>query len=134
MAVALCQTKASKIVGLDISPGMLEVGKQKVKNHQLNNRVSMILGDGEKLPFEDQSFDAITIAFGVRNFEDLNQGLSEVFRVLKERGVLVILETSVPTNPFIKMGYFFHTRIILPLIGKIFSKDKVARLLIILYS
>ena len=86
----------------------------------------MILGDGEKLPFEDQSFDAITIAFGVRNFEDLNQGLSEVFRVLKERGVLVILETSVPTHPFIKMGYFFHTRIILPLIGKIFSKDKVA--------
>lgn len=126
LAVALCKTTASKIVGLDISPGMLAVGKQKVKDHKAENRVSMILGDGEKLPFQDAHFDAVTIAFGVRNFENLNQGLSEVYRVLKKNGALVILETSVPTNPLFKLGYFFHTRLLLPLIGRVFSKDKVA--------
>lgn len=126
LAVALCKTTATKIVGLDISPGMLEVGKQKVNHHGVNDRVEMILGDGEKLPFDDAHFDAVTIAFGVRNFEHLDQGLSEVFRVLKPKGVLVILETSVPTNPIFKAGYFIHTRLILPVIGRIFSKDKVA--------
>ena len=86
----------------------------------------MMLGDSEYLPFEDNSFDAITVAFGVRNFEDLEKGLSEILRVLKPNGTFVILETSVPTKMIYKQGYKFYTTYILPTIGKVFSKDRVA--------
>ncbi|MFI2743275.1 bifunctional demethylmenaquinone methyltransferase/2-methoxy-6-polyprenyl-1,4-benzoquinol methylase UbiE [Zhouia sp. PK063] len=126
LAINLAQTKAHKIVGLDISAGMLEIGKEKVKQKQLSNRIEMVLGDSEGLPFDDQTFDAITVAFGVRNFEDLEQGLSEIYRVLKPGGTFVVLETSVPTKPPYKQGYAFYTKKVLPIIGKMFSKDKVA--------
>jgi demethylmenaquinone methyltransferase/2-methoxy-6-polyprenyl-1,4-benzoquinol methylase len=86
----------------------------------------MVVGDSENLQFEDNSFDAVTVAFGVRNFEDLDKGLHEIRRVLKTGGTLVILETSVPTKTPYRQGYNFYSKYILPAIGKIFSKDRSA--------
>jgi demethylmenaquinone methyltransferase/2-methoxy-6-polyprenyl-1,4-benzoquinol methylase len=86
----------------------------------------MMVGDSEKMPFEDNTFDAITVAFGIRNFENLEKGLAEILRVLKPNGTFVILETSNPTKFPFKQGYVFYTKNILPLIGKLFSKDNVA--------
>jgi demethylmenaquinone methyltransferase/2-methoxy-6-polyprenyl-1,4-benzoquinol methylase len=86
----------------------------------------MVVGDSENLPFDDNSFDAITVAFGVRNFEHLEVGLSEILRVLKPNGVFVVLETSVPTKFPFRQGYFLYTKILLPIIGKLCSKDKDA--------
>lgn len=126
LAIAMTKTGATKIVGLDISPGMLEVGKHKVADKKLDETISMVVGDSENLDFEDNSFDAVTVAFGVRNFENLEIGLKEIHRVLKPEGSLVILETSVPTRTPFKQGYFFYTKYILPAIGKIFSKDRSA--------
>jgi demethylmenaquinone methyltransferase/2-methoxy-6-polyprenyl-1,4-benzoquinol methylase len=126
LAISLAKTSASEIIGLDISEGMLDVGRQKIHQKSLNAKLKMIVGDSENLPFDNDSFDAITVAFGVRNFENLEKGLSEIFRVLKPNGVFVILETSVPTNPFYKAGYSFYTKYILPTIGKVFSKDQSA--------
>ncbi len=126
LAINLVKTNASTIIGLDISPGMLAVGKQKVARLNLEEKITLVLGDGEKLPFENNQFDAITVAFGVRNFENLEQGLSEILRVLKPGGIFVVLETSVPTKTPFKQGYHFYTSKIMPLIGKIFSKDDSA--------
>lgn len=120
------KTNAKKIVGLDISEGMLSVGKEKVTQKKMSDRIELVVGDSEKLPFEDNTFDAITVSFGVRNFETLDKGLSEILRVLKPEGRFVILETSVPTKFPFKQGYQFHCNIILPLVGKLFSKDKKA--------
>ena len=105
---------------------MLEVGKEKVAKNNLNKEIEMVLGDSENLAYEDNSFDAITVAFGVRNFENLDKGLKEINRVLKPGGRFVVLETSVPTKFPFKQGYKFYANYILPLIGKLFSKDKVA--------
>lgn len=126
LAIALVKTGAKKIVGLDISPGMLAVGKEKVTDKKLNSTIEMVVGDSEKLTFEDNSFDAVTVSFGVRNFETLNTGMAEILRVLKPNGTLVVLETSVPTKTPYKQGYSFYTKNILPLIGKLFSKDDSA--------
>ncbi|MDF1518728.1 MAG: ubiquinone/menaquinone biosynthesis methyltransferase, partial [Lutibacter sp.] len=104
----------------------LEVGRKKIKNLHLNNTIEMVLADSENMPFEDNSFDAITVAFGVRNFENLEKGLAEIFRVLNKGGIFVVLETSIPTKTPFKQGYQFYAKNILPLIGKLFSKDKVA--------
>lgn len=125
LAINLTKTNASKIIGLDISEGMLNVGREKVEKLHLN-QIEMVLGDSENIPFEDNSFDAITVAFGVRNFENLEKGLTEIYRVLKPTGTFVVLETSVPTKTPFKQGYTFYTKYIMPTIGKIFSKDKVA--------
>ncbi|MGB5417285.1 class I SAM-dependent methyltransferase, partial [Algibacter sp.] len=92
----------------------------------LETKIDMILGDSENMPFDDNSFDAITVAFGVRNFETLEIGLKEIYRVLKPKGTFVILETSMPTKSPYKQGYNFYTKNILPLIGKVFSKDRSA--------
>ncbi|MFX0557386.1 bifunctional demethylmenaquinone methyltransferase/2-methoxy-6-polyprenyl-1,4-benzoquinol methylase UbiE [Maribacter sp. CXY002] len=126
LAIALLKTGAHKIIGLDISPGMLSVGKTKIKQNNLQNTIDMMVGDSENLPFDDSSFDAITVAFGVRNFESLEIGLSEIYRVLNPGGTLAILETSVPTKTPFKQGYHLYTKHILPVIGKIFSKDNSA--------
>lgn len=126
LAINLVRTKASKVIGLDISNGMLEIGRKKVAAKDLDSTIEMVLGDGEKIPFEDGSFDAITVAFGVRNFENLDKGLTEILRVLKPGGTFVVLETSVPTKTPFKQGYNLYTNKIMPLIGRIFSKDKVA--------
>ena len=126
LAINLVRTGASEIIGLDISAGMLEVGKEKIQHKNLDSTIKMVLGDGEKIDYPDAHFDAITVSFGVRNFEHLEKGLTEIFRVLKPEGIFVVLETSVPTKTPYKQGYHFYTRKILPLIGKLFSKDKVA--------
>lgn len=126
LAIALTKTGAEKIVGLDISPGMLAVGVQKIQQKKLDATIEMVVGDSEKLSFKDNSFDAVTVSFGVRNFETLETGLSEILRVLRPKGTLVILETSVPTKTPFKQGYHFYTKNILPLIGKLFSKDDSA--------
>jgi len=126
LAINLAETKASKIIGLDISSGMLDIGKTKITAKKLDDRIEMIIGDSENMPFEDNSFDAITVAFGVRNFETLENGLKDILRVLKPGGTFVILETSVPTKFPFKQGYTFRSKIILPTIGKLFSKDKTA--------
>jgi demethylmenaquinone methyltransferase/2-methoxy-6-polyprenyl-1,4-benzoquinol methylase len=126
LAIQLTETKATKIVGLDISSGMLEIGNQKIKKKGLQNKIEMVLGDSENLPFENDTFDAITVAFGIRNFETLEKGLKEILRVLKPNGIFVILETSIPVKSPFKQGYYLYTKYVLPLIGKIFSKDKSA--------
>jgi len=126
LAIALAKTNASKIVGLDISSGMLDIGKQKIIKKELQDTIEMVLGDSENMPFEDNTFDAITVAFGVRNFETLEKGLSEILRVLKPNGIFVILETSVPNKTPYKQGYKAYTKYILPVIGKLFSKDQSA--------
>jgi len=126
LAIQLSQSSDAEIVGLDISNGMLEVGRKKIFEKKLSEQIKMVLGDSEKIPFSDNHFDAATVAFGVRNFENLEKGLSEILRVLKPGGVLVILETSVPTQTPFKQGYGFYTKNVLPVIGQIFSKDRSA--------
>ena len=126
LAINLIQTNASEIIGLDISKGMLEVAHEKILKKQLDKTIKMVVGDSENLPFDDNSFDAITVAFGVRNFENLDLGLAEIYRVLKPNGIFVVLETSVPVKFPFKQGYYVYTKAILPLIGRLFSKDKSA--------
>lgn len=126
LVLELAKINADKIIGLDISPGMLEIGKQKVKNKQLEDRIDMQLGDSEALPFDKETFDGVTIAFGVRNFENLELGLQEIFRVLKPNGALVVLETAVPQNRLLRSLYTLYTQKIMPFIGKLFSKDPSA--------
>lgn len=126
LAILLAKSNRAAITGLDLSAGMLEVGRKKVAAEKLNDRIEMVLGDSESLPFADNHFDAITVSFGIRNFENLEQGLAEILRVLRPGGRLVILETSKPTKFPFKQGYAFYTKMILPLIGKLFSKDNAA--------
>lgn len=126
LAILMTNTSATKIIGLDISAGMLEVGRKKIQEKKLSDKIELLLADSENMPFEDNTFDAITVAFGVRNFEHLEKGLSEILRVLKPGGIFVILETSNPTKFPFKQGYVFYTKNILPLIGKMFSKDNSA--------
>ena len=126
LALMMSQLNPAKIVGLDISEGMLEVGKQKISKANLSDKIEMVVGDSENMPFDDNTFDAITVSFGVRNFANLDKGLTEIRRVLKPNGTFVILETSNPTKFPFKQGYKSYTSFILPIIGKIFSRDKVA--------
>ena len=126
LALMMSKLAPERIVGLDISEGMLEVGKQKIAKASLSDKIEMIVGDSEEMPFSDHTFDAITVSFGVRNFANLDKGIKEIARVLKPTGVLVILETSNPTKFPFKQGYKLYTNLFLPIIGKLFSKDKVA--------
>lgn len=126
LAILMTKTNAKKIIGLDISAGMLEVGRKKISQKNLSDKIEMVLGDSENIPYDDNTFDAITVAFGVRNFETLEKGLAEILRVLKPNGIFVILETSVPVKTPYKQGYKFYSKYILPLIGKVFSKDNSA--------
>ena len=126
LAILMAKTNAKNIIGLDISAGMLEVGKKKIVEKKLDSVIEMVLGDSESMPFPDNHFDAITVSFGIRNFETLEKGLQEILRVLKPEGIFVILETSVPEKVPFKQGYYLYTKYILPVIGKLFSKDNVA--------
>ena len=126
LALMMSTLGSEKIIGLDISEGMLAVGKEKISKAQLNDKIEMVVGDSEDIPYADNTFDAITVSFGVRNFANLDKGLSEIRRVLKPKGTLVVLETSNPTKFPFKQGYKFYTSFILPVIGKLFSKDKIA--------
>ncbi|MET7001085.1 bifunctional demethylmenaquinone methyltransferase/2-methoxy-6-polyprenyl-1,4-benzoquinol methylase UbiE [Chitinophaga defluvii] len=115
-----------KIIGIDISEGMLEVGRQKIAKQGLTDKITLQLGDSETISFPDQTFDAITVAFGVRNFENLEKGLAEMRRVLKPGAKLVILEFSNPTVFPIKQLYNLYFRYITPLLGKWVAKSKAA--------
>lgn len=115
-----------QIIGVDISEGMLEIGKGKVQKRGLGSTIALQFGDSEDLPFDSASFDAVTVAFGVRNFENLNAGIAEIYRVLRPGGKAVILEFSTPKQFPIKQLYQFYFRRITPFIGQIFSKDKRA--------
>ncbi len=126
LAIQMVPTGASRIVGLDLSEGMLSVGRKKISAKNLDGKIEMIQGDSENLPFENDTFDAITVAFGVRNFENLKKGLKEIHRVLKPGGIFVVLETSIPTKFPYKQGYYMYSNYVLPVIGKLFSKDKDA--------
>ena len=126
LALMMAALDPEKIIGLDISKGMLAIGKQKIAKVNLSDKIEMVVGDSEEMPFDDNSFDAITVSFGVRNFANLDKGIKEIARVLKPTGVLVILETSNPMKFPFKQGYKLYTHLFLPIIGKLFSKDKVA--------
>ena len=125
---AICATKYTNatITGIDISQGMLDIGIDKIIKQGLTDRIKLQLADSENLPFEDNSYDAITAGFGVRNFENLNKGLSEMHRTLKPGGVVAILEPSEPTYFPLKQFYKLYFHHILPFIGGIISKDKNA--------
>lgn len=126
LAISFAKKGAKNVIGVDISEGMLAVGRKKVAQAELQNSITLIQADSEELPFETNSVDAISVAFGVRNFDHLNKGLSEIFRVLKPGGIFVVLETSVPTKTPYKQGYNLYTKHVLPIIGKLFSKDREA--------
>jgi len=126
LAIMMAKADIDDVTGLDISPGMLNIGIQKVKDEGLKAKVDMVIGDSEKLPFEESTFDAITVAFGVRNFENLELGLQEILRVLKPKGSLIVLETSQPTSFPVKQGFQFYSKYVIPTVGKLFSKDKSA--------
>lgn len=126
MPILFSTSQAERIVGIDISKGMLEVGREKVKSKGLQDKIHLEIGDAENMSFETDSFDAATVSYGIRNFESLEKGLSEIYRVLKPGGLFVILETSVPAKFPFKQGYFLYTSYIMPLLGKLFSKDKKA--------
>lgn len=115
-----------KITGVDISVGMLELGKEKIAKKKLSDKIEMVVGDSENLPFEDNTYDAATVAFGVRNFENLQKGLADIYRVLRPGGKLVVLELSTPTKFPIKQLFGFYFNNILPLFGKMLSKDDSA--------
>jgi demethylmenaquinone methyltransferase / 2-methoxy-6-polyprenyl-1,4-benzoquinol methylase len=125
-AISALTLNPQKITGIDISEGMLESGREKIVRKGLSEKIELIYGDSENLPFADNSFDASTVAFGVRNFENLDKGLKEIHRVLKKGGCLVVLEFSKPRYFPMKQIYFFYFRFILPLVGRIISGDRSA--------
>ena len=124
LAIALAkQNPKAHIIGMDISEKMLEIGNAKIKKQKLENQIELHYGDAAKLPFEDNTFDVVTVAFGVRNFEDLDKGLSEIRRVLKPDGKVFILEFSMPERSLVNQLYRFYFKRVLPRIGKMVSKD-----------
>ena len=125
-AISATKYTNATVTGIDISQGMLDVGIEKITKKGLTNRIQLQLADSENLPFQDNCYDAITAGFGVRNFEDLNKGLSEMYRTLKPRGIVAILEPSEPSHFPLKQFYNLYFHHILPFIGGIISKDKNA--------
>ncbi|MCW3804113.1 bifunctional demethylmenaquinone methyltransferase/2-methoxy-6-polyprenyl-1,4-benzoquinol methylase UbiE [Plebeiibacterium marinum] len=126
LAIASMKLKPKRIVGLDLSPEMLKVGESKIQKRNLQEVISMVEGDSENMPFKDEEFDAATVAFGVRNFENLNKGLVEINRVLKKGGKFMVLEFSNPSGFPFKQIYGFYSTKILPWWGGLLSKDKAA--------
>lgn len=123
---AIKMLQPAQIIGVDISEGMLEVARRKINERKLGHVFTVQKGDSEGLTFEDNYFDAITVAFGVRNYENLEKGLADMYRVLKPGGKIVILEFSKPRAFPVKQGYNFYFKHITPLLGKLFSKDQRA--------
>ena len=124
LAIAMAKRlPQSQIIGMDISEKMLEIGTAKIAKQNIENQIELRLGDAANLPFENNTFDAVTVAFGVRNFVDLERGLSEISRVLKSNGQAVILEFSMPERFPIKQLYPLYFKHLLPAIGKAVSKD-----------
>ena len=126
LAIEASRLNPSQVVGVDISKNMLDVGREKMKKKSLDKLIDMQYGDSENLSFEDNTFDAVTAGFGVRNFENLDKGLSEMCRVMKVGGKLAILEPAEPKIFPFKQLYGLYFKVILPLLGKLFSKDNSA--------
>jgi demethylmenaquinone methyltransferase / 2-methoxy-6-polyprenyl-1,4-benzoquinol methylase len=126
LAIKAVSLKPESIYGVDISADMLAIGEEKVKKLGLENLIKLTVGDSEMLPFEDNSFDAVTVGFGVRNFENLEKGLAEMYRVLKPGAKVVILEFSTPTKTPFRQLYKFYFANILPLIGRMISGSRTA--------
>jgi len=125
-AIEALKINPEKIIGVDISEGMLSFGQEKIRKMGLEKTIQLQKGDSEKLPFSDNSFDAVIVSFGVRNFENLQKGLSDMFRVTKPGGYCLILEFSNPRNFPMKQLYTFYSKYCLPFLGKMISKDPSA--------
>jgi demethylmenaquinone methyltransferase/2-methoxy-6-polyprenyl-1,4-benzoquinol methylase len=125
-AIASLKLNPDEVIGVDISSGMLEVGVKKMENKGHDKTIKMILGDSENLAFEDNYFDALTVGFGVRNFENLEKGLSEMLRVIRPGGKIVILEFSKPKKFPVKQVFSFYSKYFIPFFGKRISKDSQA--------
>lgn len=125
-AIEALSLQPEKIIGIDISEGMLQFGREKMKQKKLDHIIDLQKGDSENLKFDAAHFDASIVAFGVRNFENLEKGLTEICRVIKPGGKLVVLEFSKPRRFPVKQFYSFYSSQILPRIGRLFSKDKSA--------
>lgn len=118
--------KAQQLTGLDLSKEMMAIGRWKVEGLKYNEKVDFVYGNAQKMPFEDASFDGVTCAFGCRNFQNLDEGLQEMYRVLKPGGQVTILEFSYPSRRYIRALYDFYFTHVLPMIGRIVSRDKMA--------
>lgn len=126
LALAAMKLNPAKIYGVDISTDMLEIGREKIKKRNLSDKIELLEGDSEALFFEDNKFDAVTVSFGVRNFQNLEKGIREIYRVTKVGGTAMILEFSQPSNKIIRKLYTFYSSKITPKIGKAISKDDAA--------
>lgn len=125
-AIAALKLKPKQVIGVDISQGMLDVGKEKMKKKGVDDVIQMRLGDSEELPFDDNYFDALTVGFGVRNYENLEKGLADMLRVLRPEGKAVILEFSKPKRFPVKQFFGFYSKRLIPFFGKTISKDSRA--------
>ena len=125
-ALQALKLNPEKVTGIDISEGMIKQGRQKINKRNLNDKIELLLGDSENLAFEDNKFSAVIVAFGVRNFENLSKGLSEMYRVLNNNGKVVILEFSKPSKFPFKQVYNLYFKYVLPIIGKMVSRDHSA--------
>jgi len=126
IAIELSSIKECKIIGVDPSSKMLEVGQSKIDNQNLNDKISLEKGNAENLKYDDGMFDVVTIGYGVRNFTSLKNSLKEIYRVLKKDGLLIILETSLPSSPLVRVFYNIHTKLYVRIIGMIFSNNSNA--------
>jgi len=126
LALEALSLKPQRIIGVDISEGMLEVGRQKIAKLHLNDKIELAYGDSENLNFPENTFDAVMVSFGVRNFENLEKGLENIHRVLKKDGQIMVLEFSQPESFPFKQIYQFYFKNVLPLVGKSISKDSSA--------
>ncbi len=125
-AIEALSPNPDKVIGVDISEGMLEVGRKKIKRLKLEDKITLEMGDSEKLLYDDNIFDAVIVSFGVRNFENLEKGLGDMLRVLKPGGTAVIIELSKPRIFPLKQIFNLYFKYLLPLIGRVISKDKAA--------
>lgn len=124
VAIALARAiPDAQITGIDLSQGMIDIGKRKIVENKLEERIKLEVGDCLSLPFEDKCFDAVTVAYGVRNFERLFDGYKEMLRVLRPGGSLTVIELSTPTSPLVRPLYKLYTRHIIPLVGRMVSHD-----------
>ena len=126
LAIAAMRLDPIHITGIDISQKMLETGREKIRKRGLSGMIDLISGDSENLPFSNDSFDVVMVAFGVRNFSDRLAGLSEMNRVLNKKGMAMVLEFSKPDGFPFKQMYYFYFRILLPVIGRLFSRNRIA--------